>query len=137
MSEKRSESTRPLARVIYLGGVAAAGIFSSVLLMASLIISGGNMGEISSPLLFMGYFLAASLLLSLLLLGLFRLLPFRVAKLIAVMIAAYALVSLSLDAVLPMGIGELEEGVESATAAPAWWSLIQVIGTLIVAALIW
>ncbi|NBB91762.1 MAG: hypothetical protein GVY32_01175 [Gammaproteobacteria bacterium] len=137
LSEKRSESMRPLARVMYLGGVAAAGVFSSVMLMASLIISGGNMGEISSPLLFMGYFLAASLLLSLLLLGLFRLLPFRVAKLIAVMIAAYALVSLSLDAVLPMGIGELEEGVESATAAPAWWSLIQVIGTLIVAALIW
>lgn len=137
LNEKRPERMRPGARVLYLGGMAAAGVFSSVLLMASLVISGSNEGEISSPLLFMSYFLAASVLVSVLLLGLFRLLPFRVAKLIAVVIAAYALVSLSLDAALPIGIGELEQGVESATAAPPWWSWIQILGTVLVAAVIW
>lgn len=133
---KAAEGHTRRVRILYLAGIVAAGVFGSVLMMAHLIIS-GNTGEISSPFIFSLYFLAASVLLTLLLLILFVLLPFRVARLIAVTIAAYALVSLALDAVLPVGIGALEEGTESAPPAPLWGSVVQVLGTLVIVFLIW
>lgn len=133
---KAAEDLTRRARVLYLTGIAGAGVFGSILMMAHLIIS-GNAGEISSPLIFSLYFLAASALLTLLLLVAFALLPFRLARLIAVTIAAYALVSLALDAFLPVGIGALEEGTESAPAAPLWGTLVQIGGTIALAFLIW
>jgi hypothetical protein len=125
-----------LAQVAHLGGAAAAGVFGSFLLVAYLIIS-GNSEEVSSPALLTAFFLMVSVLLTALLFLLFWVLPFRFAKLIAVGIVSYAMVALALDVVLPIGIGELEEGTESAPPAPLWASLVQIASTLGLAAVVW
>lgn len=127
---------RSLARVAHLGGMAASGVFGSFLLFAYLVIW-GNREEISSPLLLATFFLIVSAFITALLILLFWFLPHKYAKLIAIGIVSYAMVALALDAILPLGIGELEEGTESAPAAPLWGSLVQVVGTMGLAAVIW
>ncbi|MEE8120062.1 MAG: hypothetical protein V3T55_00940 [Anaerolineales bacterium] len=125
-----------LARILQLGGAASAGIFASFLLTAYLIIS-GNRDDINSPELFTAYFLTASAVLTVLLLLLLWILPLNFAKFLAFGIVSYALVALALDAVLPLGISELETGRESASAAPLWGSLLQIAGTLGLMGLLW
>ena len=106
------------------------------MLVAFLVIS-GNSDEITSPRLYVTYFLIVSALITVLLLLLFRFLPLGPAKFIAVGIASYAVIALAMDAVLPLGIGELEAGTESASQAPWWGTYLQIAGTVALAALIW
>lgn len=133
---KENYERRLRTRVMHMGGVAAAGVFGSILMVAYLIIS-GNKEEFTSPVAFITYFLLISVVITALLLVLFWILPFRLSKLIAVGLASYAVVSLILDSVLPLGIGTLELGTESAPAVPIWGTAVQVLGTLLLGYVVW